>query len=417
MAKINLQTPTSRARLEPRGKPYKIALLPGVWLGYRAAQSGVGGWIVIAANGKGSYWTDRFAHADDKQPADGQKVLNYEQATHRARALARGDANAAADRPLTIEKSLIAYETDLTGRGRNSYNARLVLTHLPPHLAAQPLSLVTSQQFRDWRDGLIKKRMLPATINRVLKPAHAAFNRAAKLDKRVAANAREWKVGLEALPNTATARDAVLTDKQVTAAVAAAYDISREFGLYVQVHAEVGARSSQLARCIVGDFEDGKLPRLMVPPSKKGRGGGKPDYTPIPVTASLAARLGLHAQAARPMRRCCCAPMVRRGNPRSATTGSCSSGPHGPPSCPPIRRCIRCGTRRSRGRCCVTSRSNSSGTCTTRQRRSSRSTTPASSSFTTTKLYGPRCSTPLPLPLPRLTSSRCGGADRGRRAQ
>ena len=70
MAKINLQTPTSRARLAPRGKPYKITLLPGVHLGYRAAQSGTGAWIVIASNGKGGYWTYAFAHADDRQPAD-----------------------------------------------------------------------------------------------------------------------------------------------------------------------------------------------------------------------------------------------------------------------------------------------------------------------------------------------------------
>jgi hypothetical protein len=53
MAKINLQTPTARARLAPRGKPYKVRLLPGVHLGYRAAQSGTGAWLVIASDGKG----------------------------------------------------------------------------------------------------------------------------------------------------------------------------------------------------------------------------------------------------------------------------------------------------------------------------------------------------------------------------
>jgi hypothetical protein len=56
MAKINLQTPTARGRLAPRGKPYKATLLPGVHLGYRAAQSGTGTWVVIAANGQGGQW-------------------------------------------------------------------------------------------------------------------------------------------------------------------------------------------------------------------------------------------------------------------------------------------------------------------------------------------------------------------------
>jgi integrase len=296
MAKINLQTPTSRARLAPRGKPYKVALLPGVHLGYRAARSGTGAWVVIAANGKGGYWTDAFAHADDKQPADGQKVLNYEQAALRARALARGDANAAADRPATIGEALTAYESDLTGRDRNAYNARLVRSHMPEHLLSQPLSLVTSKQLRTWRDGLIKGGMRGITLNRVMKPAHASFNLAAKLDKRVAANREAWKVGLEALPNTVTAREAVLADAQVLRVIAAAYDVSPALGLYVQTHAEVGARSSQLARLTVRDLE---RDRLMVPGSRKGRGGGKRDRTPVPLTANLAARLKA-AAAGRP---------------------------------------------------------------------------------------------------------------------
>jgi hypothetical protein len=288
MAKLNLQTPTGRARLAPRGKPYKVRLLPGVHLGYRAAQSGTGAWVVIASKGDGSYWTDAFAHADDKQSADGQKVLTYEQAALRARALARGDANAAADRPAAISEAITAYEADLTGRGRNPYNAALVRTHLPQHLAAQPLSLVTSKQLRGWRDALIKGGMLPATVNRVLKPAHAAFNLAAKIDARVAANAMAWKVGLEMLPNTVTARDMVLGDADVLRVVAAAYDVSAEFGLYVQVHAETGGRSSQLARCTVHDLHRDKL---MVPASRKGRGGGRGGHVGVPLTPALAARL------------------------------------------------------------------------------------------------------------------------------
>src|SRR5262249_33887448 len=318
MAKLNLQTPTGRARLAPRGKPYKVRLLPGVHLGYRAAQSGTGAWVVIASKGDGTYWTDAFAHADDKQPANGQKVLTYEQAALRARGLARGDATAAADRPATISEAIASYETDLSGRGRNPYNARLVRTHLPPHLVAQPLSLVTSKQLRGWRDALIKGGMLPATVNRVLKPARAAFNLAAKLDPRVAANAEEWTVGLEALRNTVKAREAVLTDAQVHAVVAAAYDVSAEFGLYVQVHAEVGARSSQLARLIVGDLE---RDRLMVPGSHKGRCDHRTDRTPVPLTPGLLARLKA-AAAGRPAS----APLLTRADgtawrPRNADHG------------------------------------------------------------------------------------------------
>jgi integrase len=293
MVKINLQTPTSRARLAPRGKPYEVRLIPGVHLGYRASTRGTGAWVVIAADGKGGRWTDAFAHADDKQEADGVAVLTYEQATHKARALARGDANAAADRPVTIEEAVAAYEADLEARGRNVYNAQYVRTHLPPALGQQPLSQVTTKQLRGWRDALIKGGMIPATVNRLLKGARAAFALAASLDPRVVANAQSWRVGLAELPGAVKARDAVLTDTQVAAVVAAAYKLSDAFGLYVQVHAETGSRSSQLARCRVADLH---RDRLMVPASHKGRGGGRGGHVPVPLTPALAKRL---AQAAR----------------------------------------------------------------------------------------------------------------------
>jgi hypothetical protein len=93
MAKINLQTPAARAKLVPRGKPYEVRLLPGIHLGYRAAQFCIGTWVAIVANGKGGRWTSAFARADDKQPADGRTVLSYEQAVNRTQALARGDIN------------------------------------------------------------------------------------------------------------------------------------------------------------------------------------------------------------------------------------------------------------------------------------------------------------------------------------
>src|SRR5262249_11318724 len=164
VAKVNLQTPTSRARLAPRGKPYHVTLLPGVHLGYRRTRSTAGSWVVLAADGKGGRWTERFALADDKAPPDGVTVLDYEQAALKARALARGDANAAAVRPAALADALTAYAADLTARGRNAYNAALVRVHAPQHLVAQPLSQITAKQLRGWRDALIEGGMLPATV-------------------------------------------------------------------------------------------------------------------------------------------------------------------------------------------------------------------------------------------------------------
>jgi site-specific recombinase XerD len=259
-----------------------------VWLGYRAAQSGTGAWIVIASDGRSGYWTKAFAHADDRQKADGQAVLSYEQATHRARALARGDANAAADRPVTISEAVDAYEADLKGRGRRPYNAEWVRKHLPPHLAAQPLSTVTSKQLRHWRDALIRADFTPASVNKICKSAMASFVLAARLDPRIHANSPAWKIGFELLPNSVVSRDAVLSDAEVLSVVAAAYNVGEPFGLFVQAHAEIGSRSSQLTRCTVADLLSDKL---LVPASRKGRNGGRGGHVGVPLTPALATRL------------------------------------------------------------------------------------------------------------------------------
>lgn len=66
----------------------------------------------------------------------------------------------------------------------------------------------------------------------------------------------------------------------------ASYDISEQFGLYVQVHAEVGSRSSQLARCLVSDLHGDML---MVPASRKGHNGGRGGQVGVPLTPNLAA--------------------------------------------------------------------------------------------------------------------------------
>src|SRR5262249_36920517 len=123
---------------------------------------------------------------------------------------------------------------------------------------------------------------------RVLKVAKAAFNLAGTLDPRVAANRDAWRIGLAEIPGTVRARDTVLADKQVGRAVAVAHDQGDDFGLYVQLHAESGQRTSQLLRCVVRDLQ---RDRLMVPHSRKGRGGGKGGHIAVPLTPSLAARL------------------------------------------------------------------------------------------------------------------------------
>jgi integrase len=104
------------------------------------------------------------------------------------------------------------------------------------------------------------------------------------------ANRHAWKVGLSAIPDANDARNVILKEPEVLAIVRAAYRDSTEFREYVDVLAVTGARCSQVARLLGSDVQVG-LKRLMMPLSKKGRGGKKVTHRLVPISLDLAKRL------------------------------------------------------------------------------------------------------------------------------
>src|SRR5262249_27853104 len=205
------------------------------------------------------------------------------------RSLARGKD--AGGRPATVAEALADYEADLIARSASPANACRVRYHLPPALAAKPVSLLTARELKHLRDSLVVK-IKPSSINRLMKGLKAALALAARHDSRIG-NANAWKVGLEALPDAHTARNVILSDDEVRALVAAAHAENDAFGLLVECAAVTGARISQLARLEVADLQaDRADPRLMMPSSRKGKGVKRITRRPVPITATLAARLG-----------------------------------------------------------------------------------------------------------------------------
>src|SRR5262249_746548 len=92
--------------------------------------------------------------------------------------------------------------------------------------------------------------------------------------------------------DTHTARNAILADVQVRAVIAAAYEVDPAFGLLTETAATTGARPSQLVKLEVADLQhNGDGPRLMMPSSRKGNAGKQITRKPIPIPASLAAKL------------------------------------------------------------------------------------------------------------------------------
>jgi integrase len=282
-----LENRSNRLKLSVREKPYDFTTIsPGIALGYRRNQT-AGTWVVRVADGRGSSWSKRVGWADDFEDANGEQVLNFWQAQDKARKLARGNDDAG--RPITVKEAVDAYERDLVARGGSVANAGRIRKHLTPTLAAKPVGLLTARELAAWRDGLLAGGMKPATVVRLCKATKAAFNLAARRDRRVT-NRNEWRDGLSGIAEDYSSRNLQrLDDDQVRAVVAAAYDVDRAFGAYIEVAAQTGARLSQIARLEVADllFDP---PRLNMPCSHKGR-SRKPSKRAVPITAALAVKL------------------------------------------------------------------------------------------------------------------------------
>jgi site-specific recombinase XerD len=283
-----LENRTNRLKLTPRRKPYYIGIGRGIALGYRRLK-GNGSWTVKAVDGHGGHWIKAFAVADDHEAANGGTVLDFWQAQDRARVIAREGDNAG-DRPLTVAEALDNYASELRGRGGDNLNVSRVRRHLPPSLANKTVALLTARDLRHWRDSMLKAGLAPASANRTARGLKAALSLAAREDHRLV-NTAAWRDGLAQLPDAEVARNEIFPDDAVRALVAAAYDLSPEFGLWIELHAVTGARTSQLERLTVGDLQDnGAAPRLMMPSSRKGK-RKRIGRTPVPIPAALARAL------------------------------------------------------------------------------------------------------------------------------
>jgi hypothetical protein len=308
MSSFSLKSPSARAKLDVRKRPYRQHLERGLTLAYRK-NHGPGTWRVIGADGNGGEWLKGFGSADDGDSvADGKMIFSYKQAAQEARRLVRGgDAdNAEADqgkRFVTLGEALTNYAADLEKRGGNPYNATWPRLHLPASLLSKPVPLLKADELRKWRDGLLD-HLTPASVNRHLSNINAALNLAVEQDDRIQ-NSQAWKSGVKRIPGATESNNVILLDDQVRTIVRNAYAHNHELGLFTDVQAQGGNRPSQSARLRVRDLLNHRTsPKLMMPKSSKG-GGAKAkakrvERFPLPITSTLAARLAEHAEGRKP---------------------------------------------------------------------------------------------------------------------
>jgi integrase len=273
-----------------RPKPYFEKIARGLALGYRRTRT-AGTWVV-RVTGAGEDWTEKLGTADDHDET-GVDILTYGEAQDRAKALARAGRPGADN---SVKGALDRYEADLKAREAAVDNFKRARLHLSPKLANKSVGALTTNDLREWRNGLAAK-MAAASVNRTANALRAALNLAAETDERIF-NRKAWKDGLKALADASQARNTILSEQDVRAIVAGAYRNSDQFGEFVEVLAVTGARPSQAARLQGEDVQsifDAKnktwQPRLMMPTSRKGRGKKRMTHRPVPITVSLTERL------------------------------------------------------------------------------------------------------------------------------
>ena len=287
-----LENRSARLRLPISSKPLFVKIGSGLSLGYRRNATS-GSWVLRVADGKGGHWTRRLGAADDFDDADQIKVFDFWGAQDTARKLAHrvtaGDDNTS--KLLTVEQAIDQYKRDLEARGGDTRTIARVRKDIPGTLRENVVGLVKARDLRHWRDGLVRQKLKPSTVNRLAGTLKAVLNLASDLDERIPSR-RAWESGLATLPDATVARNVVLPEISIRRLVECAYAASEEFGLWCEVIACTGARPVQAARLTVEDLEDDRDdPRLLMPSSKKGRGKRKILRRPVPIAPSLAARL------------------------------------------------------------------------------------------------------------------------------
>lgn len=309
-----LDSPTAREKLKARGKPYYRPLARGLHIGYRKNKIG-GMWVARVYCGEQTYKVETVASADDKLKADGASVLDFWQAQEAARQLhAKHNAPAAPVAPSVVrvrdvvEAYIVMRDArDTRRRGRpvrsdaSQRLSRYVLGQAArgnadavpaAPLADMAMSELTDDNLVAWRAGLpkplketTKRRLandLKAALNEQRKPLPPGLDIGAGLKGKVAEDNAE-----------PVARDSqILNDAQIVRLLGAAQEVDSEqdwegdlFRLVVVLNA-TGARLSQVVRMRVSDVQIVQG-RLIVPTSRKGRGGGKPGSIAVPVEPAV----------------------------------------------------------------------------------------------------------------------------------
>jgi integrase len=268
-----LESSSARGRLKRGRQPHWQALVEGkVHLGWQCWKGEPSGrWVLRRYIGNGKYRVTALGLADDAGDADGVRVLTFEQAQAKARAMV--DTPAHHVHRLTVRQALGRYIEhkrdlgqpvgDVLGRGT---------VHILPSLGDLVVAELTAEQLRKWlstmaaaaaqsrpKAGKPQFRAAPtteegvrarrATANRVLTVLKAALNHA--FDEGHVANRDAWGRKLKPFRDVQVARVRYLTIAEAKRLINAC---AAEFRPLARAALETGCRYGELTRLEVQDF-------------------------------------------------------------------------------------------------------------------------------------------------------------------
>lgn len=295
----NLQSRSARDNLKRRRQPHWEALVPGkVHLGWQCWKGDPKGgrWILrryvgLTKSKKGKdvaqYRTETLGRADDKEIADGKRVLTYLQA--KAAANAKVATPNSSNEKLTVREAIKLYieykrSEGLPDRDIKDLNLRSE-TRIMPELGNLVVSELTTDDLRRWlatmaaspaqtrpKDGKPQYRPAPAndeelrrrraSANRVLTILKAALNYA--FDEKKVSNRDAWGRRLRPFKKVEVARTRYLKVDEAKRLINAC---AGDFRPLVRAALESGCRYGELARLEVEDFNS-DAGKLMIRQSK-----------------------------------------------------------------------------------------------------------------------------------------------------
>ncbi len=277
---VKIDSPTSRAELEPRKTPYWKPLSVGRALGYAKGKRG-GSWVASAHIKQATPARRQtvLGMADDHLPADGLQVFTYDQAFKKALAWFEDEVRRAKGLdvptgPFTIADACRDYLADFELRSKKSLQGTraTIQAHILPKLGKMEIGDLTPTRIEKWLAELVSlparartrkgepqqyralrtdeesKRRRMSTCNRVYTILKAILNRA--YQRGHVQSDRAWKA-VKAFRKVDSARVNHLEPADQIRLVNACPPGLKEL---VQAALLTGARYGELARFQVRDF-------------------------------------------------------------------------------------------------------------------------------------------------------------------